>query len=290
MLLLEFRFWYHPTFYRWHYPTDYQRVQKLTKHRVALGVEYNGSSYHGWQRQKGLDTVQGYVEKAITKIADEPIGVVCSGRTDTGVHATSQVIHFDTHAQRDWQAWVYGTNTHLPADIGIRWAKKCSQDFHARFKATRRHYRYFLYNAESRCAVLSGNIAWHYHHLDEQKMHQAAQDLVGRHDFTAYRAVGCQAKSPIRELYTIRVQRQESMIIFDFEGSGFLHHMVRNIVGVLMAIGAGKASIGWAKSVLETRDRKQAGITAPAAGLYFVNAIYPDVFAIPIAAVPTMIF
>lgn len=250
--------------------------------RYALAVEYDGSHYHGWQRQPGdVRTVQGHVEQALSKIANEPIQVFCAGRTDTGVHASYQVIHMDTHAQRDERAWVLGTNTNLPYDIAVKWVKPVTADFHARFSALERRYRYLIYNAPVKPALLNRQVTWTHRPLDAQRMQLAAQHLLGSHDFTSYRAVACQAKSPVRELRRLTVTRLGPMIAIDVSANAFLHHMIRNIAGVLMKIGTGEAEPGWAKEVLEARDRRLGGVTAPPFGLYFVDARYPEHFQLP---------
>ncbi len=259
------------------------------KRRIACGIEYNGARYHGWQRQVDLDTVQGHVERAISKVANEKIKVMCCGRTDTGVHAVGQVIHFETQAKRSARSWVFGGNTELPADINIRWAKEVPDTFHARHSAKGRYYRYFIYNSPTRSGVLANSMTWHYQKLDEAVMREAASCLIGKHDFSSYRAIGCQAKSPVRDLRDIRISRQHDTLILDFYADGFLHHMVRNIVGVLMAIGQGKAKVDWAKEVLEAKDRRLGGVTAPPYGLYFVKADYPDEFAIPQSEAPLLV-
>ena len=257
--------------------------------RIALGIQYNGSQYHGWQIQPELSTVQAVVETALSKVAaSDGIIVTCAGRTDTGVHAISQVVHFDTAVEREMRAWVFGSNSYLPSSVAVQWAKVMPDDFHARFSAESRHYRYFIYNHSARPAVLPSQVTWYYQHLDEKRMHRSAKHLLGKHDFSAYRAVGCQAKSPVRSLDEMKIWRQGDMVIIDVRANGFLHHMVRNIVGVLLAVGSGKAGVDWSKEVLESRDRRLGGITAPAHGLYFVNASYPKKFSVPVAHVPLL--
>ncbi len=250
--------------------------------RIALGIEYDGSGFCGWQFQKhSPNTIQQSVEAAVSKVANEPITTICAGRTDAGVHATAQVLHFDTNATRTPRQWVYGINTHLPNSVVILWAQQVSDEFHARFKALRRSYRYVINVREVRPSLLSKRVTWSYRDLDADRMHQAAQYLIGEHDFTSYRTVACQAKSPVRDLYRCDVTREGDFIFIDVEANGFLHHMVRNIAGVLMKIGANEAEIGWSKEVLEARDRTKGGITAPAYGLYLNSITYPDEFSIP---------
>lgn len=249
--------------------------------RIALGVEYNGAAYCGWQYQDHSPSVQERVERALSKIANHPIRVKCAGRTDTGVHATCQVVHFETEETRTPYQWVFGCNSNLPDDIAIIWAKQVDDEFHARFSATRRSYRYLIHNRQVRSALYDKRVSWEYRPLDESLMQQAALALVGEHDFTSYRALGCQAHSPVRTLYKLDIVRQDDFVIFDLEANGFLHHMVRNLAGVLMKIGAGEADVSWAKEVLQACDRTLGGITAPPGGLYLVAVHYPDEFEIP---------
>jgi len=250
--------------------------------RIALGIEYDGSDFAGWQLQEaGVRTVQGSVEQALSQVADHPLRVICAGRTDAGVHATAQVVHFDTPAQRSAHSWVCGANANLPKGVSVQWARDVPDDFHARFSAVRRRYRYVILNRAVRPAFLAGRVAWEYRPLDEALMGEAAQCLLGEHDFSAYRAVACQAKSPVRTLYELSVRRDRDLIFLDLEANAFLHHMVRNIAGVLMDIGAGKQSPAWAREVLETRDRTLGGITASPHGLYLTGVIYPERFDLP---------
>jgi len=247
--------------------------------RIALGIEYNGSGFHGWQmQQQGIRSVQHEVEQAIAKVADHAVRVHCAGRTDTGVHALEQVIHFDTQARRPLRAWTQGVNVHLPYDVSALWATQVSEEFHARFSAERRRYRYLILNRPVRSALQYGRATWIYRQLDAEVMHAAAQALTGTHDFSSYRALGCQAKSPLRTLYHISVRRRGEILELDVEANAFLHHMVRNIAGVLIAIGKGEAGTSWAKEVLELRDRRLGGVTAPPDGLYFEKVIYPERF------------
>ncbi len=257
--------------------------------RIALGLQYNGSQYHGWQSQPGLCTVQAVVEAALSEVAAEPISVVCAGRTDTGVHAVGQVVHFDTTVKRDARAWLFGTNSYLPRDVAVQWVRPIADDFHARFSAQSRQYRYFIYNHTAKPAALPSQITWYYKPLDAKRMAEAAGYLLGKHDFTAYRAMGCQAKSPVRCIEEISVTQQERVFIIDVRADGFLHHMVRNIVGVLLAVGNGKAALDWTKVVLDSRDRRLGDATASAHGLYFVNARYPAVFDLPLAHTPLLV-
>jgi len=251
-------------------------------YRYALAVEYDGTHYHGWQRQSGdVNTVQNEVEAALSIIANESVSVVCAGRTDTGVHGCYQIIHFDTHAIRDERSWVLGGNTNLPYDICIKWAVPVSADFHARFSALERRYRYVIYNAPVKSALLYRQVTWMHKPLDEVKMQAAGDHLVGIHDFTSYRTVACQAKSPVREIKQLRVVRLGRLIVIDVRANAFLHHMIRNIAGVLMKIGAGEAEVDWSKQVLDSRNRCLGGVTAQSFGLYFVDVKYPQQFELP---------
>ena len=249
--------------------------------RIALGVEYDGANFCGWQRQSNARTVQACVEAALSKVADHPVKVMCAGRTDAGVHARGQVIHFETHATRPARSWVFGANANLPKDVSILWAQPVSDDFHARFSARRRRYRYVILSRPMRPTFLAGRVSWDYRAFDEARMAVAASSLVGEHDFTSYRALACQAKTPVRTLYHLDVTRQDDLLFIDVAANGFLHHMVRNIAGVLMAIGAGEREPAWARQILDMRDRTAGGVTAPPYGLYLMEVHYPDNFAIP---------
>lgn len=250
--------------------------------RIAVGVEYDGSRFCGWQLQEdGVRTVQGAVESALGKVANHEVRVICAGRTDTGVHATEQVIHFDSDAARDERAWVFGANANLPKDVVLLWAKPVSDEFHARFSAIRRSYRYVIFTREVRPTFLAGRVTWHHHDLDIERMQQAGNLLLGEHDFSSYRAIACQAKSPVRTLHRLEVSRQGPFIFIDVEANAFLHHMVRNIAGVLMSIGAGEKPVEWSREVLEARDRTLGGVTAHPSGLYLTSVGYPEEFGIP---------
>ena len=249
--------------------------------RYALGIEYDGKNYCGWQRQNNVITVQEKLEQALSKIANETIEVVCAGRTDTGVNATNQVIHFDTRSVRKDVGWTLGVNTHLPSDIAVTWVKKVDDDFHARFSATARHYRYIIYNNPMRSAILSHGISHCHFPLDEKLMQQGAEHLLGRHDFTSFRTVHCQSHSAVRTIEHCNVTRQAKYIIVDIKANAFLHHMVRNVVGSLMRVGQAQETTSWVKDVLEAKNRCVAGVTAPPEGLYFVGVEYPDKFLIP---------
>lgn len=252
--------------------------------RVALGIEYNGSRYRGWQVQRDPEvaTIQRVLEQGLSKIAGHPVATRCAGRTDTGVHATGQVVHFDTEADRPEKAWVFGTNTELPADICVRWAREVPGDFHARFAAVARRYRYIIFNDAVRPAVHPHQLTWQRLPLDAELMHCEAQSLLGSHDFSSFRAAGCQSRSAVREVLDIGVSRRGRLVILDICANAFLMHMVRNIAGVLMAVGSGRVAPGWTREVLAACDRRAGGVTAPAHGLYFVEVRYPDRFALPL--------
>lgn len=249
--------------------------------RIALGVEYDGSAFCGWQFQDHSPSVQEAVEKALSTVADQNVRVVCAGRTDTGVHATEQVIHFDTEVERSMRSWVFGANANLPNEVAILWATAVSDGFHARFSAIRRRYRYVIYNRNVRPTFLDRRTSWNFRPLDEARMAEAGRLLVGEHDFSSYRAVGCQAKNPVRTISELEVSRKNELIFIDIEANAFLHHMVRNIAGVLMAIGAGERPVAWAKEVLDHQDRTLGGVTAPSSGLYLTQVSYPEQFILP---------
>ncbi|RMG38040.1 MAG: tRNA pseudouridine(38-40) synthase TruA [Gammaproteobacteria bacterium] len=250
--------------------------------RIALGVEYDGRGFHGWQaQQKGVRTVQVTLEQALSKVADHPLRVVCAGRTDTGVHALGQVVHFDTDAVRSERNWLLGSNVNLPPDVSVTWVREVSSEFSARFSAVSRRYRYFILNRTARSAVLAGRVTWVHRPLDAEAMHRAGQALVGEHDFSSYRALGCQAKSPVRTLHSLVVERHGDFVVLSVHANAFLHHMVRNIAGVLIAIGKGDRPETWAGEVLALRDRTLGGVTAPPEGLYFEQVEYPPEFGIP---------
>lgn len=245
--------------------------------RYFVGVEYNGSHYYGFQSQLNseLPTIQEALEKAISSVADHPVEIVPAGRTDKGVHAKNQVIHFDTQAIRSDKAWLFGINVNLPKDISVKWIKAVPEDCHARFSATQRSYQYVIYNQNLRSALYYQRAALIYAKLDETKMHQAAQYFIGEHDFSSFRAAQCQAKTPIRNVTKFKVYREGDFIYCEVSANAFLHHMVRNMVGVLLEIGAGKKDISWAREVLLAKNRTFAGVTAPAEGLYLVGVTYP---------------
>lgn len=249
--------------------------------RIALGVEYDGTRFYGWQIQPGTRTVQEYIEQALSRVADHPVRVITAGRTDTGVHALGQVIHFDTDAVREEHSWVFGANAHLPDDCGVVWARPVDDDFSARFSATARHYRYVIFNRAVRPGAFGSQVSWCYRPLTVEWMQVAAQHLVGEHDFSSYRALSCQAKHPVRTVLRLDVVRQGERVVIDIVANAFLQHMVRNIAGVLMTIGAGERPPEWAREVLEARDRTRGGVTATPHGLTLMAVDYPARFGLP---------
>jgi len=263
--------------------------------RIALGVEYDGSPYLGWQSQPDGLTVQDTLQLALSRIAGgqvdggresgaeatEPISVVAAGRTDTGVHALEQVVHFDTTAERPLTAWVRGVNALLPDSIAVRWAHPVPDEFHARFSAQRRSYRYLLLNRPMRPAIQAGRVGWHHAPLDIDVMQAAAQCLLGKHDFSAFRAVQCQAKSPVKHLYRLDIRRQGDLLVFDLSADAFLHHMVRNMVGCLVYVGKGKYPAAWLAEVLAGRERSLAAPTFSPDGLYLRKITYDGKWGLP---------
>ncbi|OHC63004.1 MAG: tRNA pseudouridine(38-40) synthase TruA [Rhodocyclales bacterium GWA2_65_20] len=249
--------------------------------RIALGIEYDGSGFAGWQSQTHGNTVQDVLEKAMAAIGGQAVRVVCAGRTDAGVHATAQVVHFDTAAQRPASAWVRGVNAHLPPQVAVCWAREVGPEFHARFSAVARAYRYLLLNRPVRPALLNGRVGWFHHPLDIDAMRSAAACLIGEHDFSAFRAAECQAKSPVKHLYRADISTQNDCVVFDFRANAFLHHMIRNLVGSLVYIGKGKHPPAWMGELLAGRDRTRAAPTFAAAGLYFAGVEYDPVWQLP---------
>ena len=251
--------------------------------RVALGIEYDGTSYNGWQRQKTGLGVQQRVEEALEVVANHPVDVVCAGRTDTGVHASGQVVHFDTRSERSERGWLLGANTNLPDDINVSWVAPVSDDFHARFSATSRAYRYRILNRLQRSALHRHRAWWVYEPLNAESMHAAAQRLLGEHDFSAFRAAGCQASTAVRTISDITVSRSGDWLTLNVTANAFLQHMVRNIAGTLATVGLGEQDEEWVTEVLESRDRKAGGIAAPPHGLTLVGVTYPASFGLPAA-------
>ncbi|MCP4473642.1 MAG: tRNA pseudouridine(38-40) synthase TruA [Gammaproteobacteria bacterium] len=255
--------------------------------RIALGVEYDGSAFHGWQaQQSGIRTVEQQVAQALSRVADNEIEVVCAGRTDRGVHAWGQVVHFDSTVVRPIHSWMLGANSNLPSDVAVQWAHQVADDFHARFSALKRRYRYLIHNHRSRPAIHAQRLTWITQPLAEVRMVQASLCLLGEHDFSAFRASECQAKSPTRRIESLTVERRDHWIIIEITANAFLHHMVRNIVGTLLAVGCGKQPVEWVAQVLQGRDRRAAGATAPAHGLYLIKIDYPPQFNVPAAIIP----
>lgn len=258
--------------------------------RWAAGVEYHGSRYSGWQLQASRPSVQGVLEAALSSIANHPVDTICAGRTDAGVHALGQVVHFDSAADRSPYAWLLGSNSRLPPDVSIRWVQPMLRadnvPFSARFSATSRRYRYVIHNDRARSALLAERATWFAHALDAEAMHEAAQALIGEHDFSAFRAAECQSTTPMRKLESIRVWRSRQFVVIDIRANAFLHHMVRNITGSLMEVGSQRRPLGWIAELLAGRDRSQAGMTAAAQGLYFVGPDYPAEFGLPLPSEP----
>jgi len=249
--------------------------------RIALGVEYDGSRYFGWQTQAGGCTVQDVLQLAISGVANEPVSVVAAGRTDTGVHAMEQVVHFNSDAQRPLSAWVRGVNALLPDHVAVLWAHLVPEEFHARFSAQARSYRYLLVNRQARVALHAGKSGWFHAPLDLEKMREAAQYLLGEQDFSALRAAECQAKSPVRNLTQLDIHRKGDLFIFDLSANAFLHHMVRNIVGCLVYVGKGKYPPGWLCDVLRSQDRGLAAPTFAPDGLYLRRVLYDAKWNLP---------
>ena len=249
--------------------------------RIALGLEYFGAPFTGWQSQADGRGVQDALERALSAIADAGIGTVAAGRTDTGVHATLQVVHFDTDAQRPDTAWVRGVNSHLPADVAVQWAQPVSADFHARFAATARHYTYLLVPRATRPALLAGRVSWYHRPLDVGAMREAAVALAGTHDFSSFRAAECQAATPVRTLSPVTVVSDGDYVRFDFSANAFLHHMIRNIVGALVYVGVGKEPVAWIADLIAARDRARAAPTFAADGLYLTGADYDAKWGLP---------
>jgi tRNA pseudouridine38-40 synthase len=255
--------------------------------RIALGVEYDGSCYHGWQSQPDMANVQDALQDALSTIACERISIIAAGRTDTGVHALEQVVHFETATVRQLTAWVRGCNALLPTGIAVLWAHEVSDEFHARFSAWSRSYQYVLFNRPSRLAVHAGKAGWFHAPLDVAAMQEAANHLLGEHDFSAFRASQCQAKSPIKTLAKLDIRQQGETIIFDLTANAFLHHMVRNIVGCLVYVGKGKYQPMWMKQILESRERKLAAPTFAPDGLYLRHIGYDPKWGLPQGTMPS---
>ena len=249
--------------------------------RIAIGIEYDGAAFHGWQRQPAAASVQQVLEAALTRVADGPVELTCAGRTDAGVHARGQIAHFDTAASRNLRAWLLGTNSALPWCVNLRWVRPVPEHFHARFGAVRRSYRYVMLNQPTRSSLAAGRALVVYRPLDAAVMQQAANDLVGEHDFSAFRAAECQARSPVRRIESITVRRRDAWVVVEVSANAFLHHMVRNIVGTLLAVGLGDAPPGRVCEQLESRQRSSGEATVAAHGLYLWRVDYPSEFGLP---------
>jgi len=249
--------------------------------RLALGIEYDGTDFLGWQRLSHGPSVQAALEKALSFVADESVEVTCAGRTDSGVHAHCQVVHFDTGAARSMRSWVLGTCSNLPREVAVLWAQPVADDFHARFDARARRYRYTILNRPVRAALDARYVTWERLPLDAGAMHAAAQALVGEHDFTSFRAIACQARHARRNVHEVRVWREGEQVFVEVQANAFLHHMVRNIVGSLLPIGRGEKPREWMAELLAGRDRDVAGPTAPSSGLAFIGPRYPRHCGLP---------
>jgi tRNA pseudouridine38-40 synthase len=249
--------------------------------RVVLGVSYRGQAYQGWQSQPNGNTVQDKLEGALARFADRPLRSVCAGRTDTGVHALNQVVHLDTEVPRTESSWVRGTNRFLPPDIAVQWCRLTDETFHARYGAIGRRYVYVLLESAVRPAVEAGSVGWSFRPLNADAMRSAAQRLLGEHDFSAFRSSECQAPTPIKTIHAVSITRRGAYWRFEFDANAFLHHMVRNLMGSLLAVGSGVRSEAWLVDVLATKDRGRAAPTFPADGLYFVGPYYDPLHAIP---------
>lgn len=254
--------------------------------RFAVGLEYDGRAYSGWQFQTGLATLQDTVQRAFARVADAPIDCTCAGRTDAGVHALAQVVHFDSDAPRSERGWRLGTNTYLPPDVATLWVREVPAHFHARYSALARSYRYVILNRDSRPGLAAGRATWERRPLDAARMQAAAQVLVGEHDFSAFRAIECQSKTPVRRVTRLAVSRRGDWVEIEITANAFLHHMVRNIAGLLLAVGHGESPADRVSAVLASRDRKTSAATAPPDGLYLAAVQYPEEFGLPAAGAP----
>jgi tRNA pseudouridine38-40 synthase len=260
-----------------------------SRFNIALGVEYDGSGFSGWQRQVGQVSVQQRLEEALSRVADETIAVSASGRTDAGVHATGQVVSFTTTAQRSSDNWLRGANSLMPRGVRVCWVKPVSGDFHARFSALARRYMYLFLTAQEAPAIAATQVTWERGELDDERMHRAAQVLRGEHDFSSFRAASCQSRSPFRLVHDISVRRFADLVVVDITANAFLHHMVRNIVGALLTVGRGATDTQWMARLLTLRDRSEAPKTAPAAGLYLVNVSFATDYELPPGRPPPML-
>jgi tRNA pseudouridine38-40 synthase len=262
----------------------------MSINRIVLGVEYNGSRYQGWQTQPNGKTLQDVLEVALGKFSTQKIQTVCAGRTDAGVHAVEQVVHFDTELTREMYSWVNGVNAFLPPSIVVRWAKQLTLDsqdaqfFHSRFSAFSRSYHYLLYNNPVRSPLWDGGAGWFFRPLHLDLMLDASQYLLGERDFTVFRAAACQAKSPVKHMYEVNIRQQGDLIVFSLRANAFLHHMVRNIVGSLIFVGAGRREPEWIKTLVESRDRSLAAPTFMPDGLYLARVDYDPKWDLPLVS------
>jgi tRNA pseudouridine38-40 synthase len=256
-------------------------LRESTPLRLALGVSYRGGAYHGWQSQPDRRTVQDRLEDALSQFAARPVATVCAGRTDAGVHGLNQVVHLDAPVHRDPHAWLRGTNRYLESDIAVQWCRAVPADFHARRSARGRRYRYLLLESPVRPALEAGLVGWTFRPLDGDAMRAAVPPLLGEHDFTSFRAAACQALSPVKTLRAITIRRRGAIWCFDFDASAFLHHMVRNLLGCLVAVGSGRRAPGWMAEVLAARSREAAAPTFAPDGLYFVGPYYDAILGLP---------
>lgn len=267
-------------------PTRFSTDPLSKGSRVACRVEYDGSCFNGWQSQPhpNVTTVQQILETALASVASQPVRVHCAGRTDTGVHGVCQIVHFDDPVGRSCKNWVYGTNAYLPPSVRVHWAVEVPEDFHARFSALSRRYRYVIANTPIRPALLAGKASWQRRPLDASLMHGAAQSLLGEQDFSAFQAASCQSPTAMRDVREVSVERFGDLVVIDIQANAFLHHMVRNIAGSLMAVGAGRHPAAWISDLLKGRDRTEAADTAPPDGLYLVAVEYPAHFGLPVTS------
>lgn len=249
--------------------------------RIALGIEYDGADWHGWQTQPGGKTVQDRLQYALSEFADQPIRVVCAGRTDTGVHALGQVVHFDFSGERAMQGWVRGVNARLPSSIAVAWAHQVDDSFHARYSASSRTYRYLLLNAAVRSPLWHRRAGWTHRPLDLAVLRSAANILIGEQDFSAFRSAECQASNPVRHLERLAIDVNGPMWQFEFRANAFLHHMIRNLMGSLLAVGSGARSLTWLAETLVARDRSKAAPTFMPDGLYLTHVAYPEIHGLP---------
>jgi len=249
--------------------------------RIALGIEYDGAQFFGWQRQREVTTVQEVLERSLSKVANHRVNVFCAGRTDAGVHGTGQVVHFETESIRSDKGWTMGVNANLPDAVAVTWVKQVPDDFHARFSATARRYRYIIYNSKLRPAILNHGLSHYHMPLDADKMHIAAQAILGENDFSSFRAAQCQSNSPNRFVHFVKVTRHNDFVVIDIKANAFVHHMVRNIAGSLIAIGRGDQEVEWMGKLLASKDRTLAAETAKPNGLYLIEVDYPEQFNLP---------